>query len=165
MYYILLFVVFFALPIMLLHYYIYDTCTFVDIIASCYNFFLFCVCLLFIFGSSFCILHCLCLYIHTVLLPYLLYFQCHINVFIIFFSFHSHSLSLSYVLSFHFISSVCSIKVAFLMPHSVFSATYFGFAVCHACAKRKTNNTFETRTRIMKVVRMNHHSILTMRYD
>jgi hypothetical protein len=48
-------------------------------------------------------------------LPYLLYFQCHINVFIIFFSFHSQSLS-----SFHFISSVCSIKVAFLMPHSVF---------------------------------------------
>jgi len=86
-------------------------------------------------------------------------------MFLLFSSLSIPTLSLSYVLSFHFISSVCSIKVAFLMPHSVFFATYFGFAVCHACAKRKTNNTFETRTRIMKVVRMNHHSILTMGHD
>ena len=80
--------------------------------------------------------------------------------FIIFFSFHSHSCMF---FSFHFISllftSVCSIKVAFLMPHSVFYCYLLWF--CHACAKRKTNNTFETekRSRIIKKRRMNHHSL------
>lgn len=130
--------------------------------------------MLFIFGSSFCILHCLYLYIHTVLfalLCLLAYFQCHINVFIIFLSLSIPTLVCSF-LSFHFFTlcllhksrifnaAFCVLLLCFSSP---FSATYFillfffGFAMLVLRGRQTTLSRRERRD--YESWRMNHHSI------
>lgn len=115
----------------MLHYYIYDTCTFVDIIASfflCMLAFYIWLIVLYFALSMFIYTHCaFCL---TCLLAY---FQCHINVFIIFLSLSIPTLVCSF-LSFHFFTlcllhksrifnaAFCVLLLCFSSP---FSATYF----------------------------------------
>lgn len=98
-------------------------------------------------------------YIYTLcFLPYLL-FQCHINVFIIFLSLSIPTLVCSF-LSFHFFTlcllhksrifnaAFCVLLLCFLRLFCyLLYACFLFFWFCHACAKRKTNNTFETRTK------------------